>query len=80
MFEDYDDLNSDQLIAKQIEMRRKLTTALNAGMSGQILDQLQTMIDYIGIEIKSKSAIEAMKTGDDDDDISNGDGVSLGIG
>ena len=78
MFEDYDDLNSDQLIAKQIEMRRKLTTALNAGMSGQILDQLQTMIDYIGIEIKSKSAIEAMKTGDDDD--SNGDGVSLGIG
>tara|TARA_R110000772_G_scaffold37159_5_gene88500 strand:+ start:3327 stop:3566 length:240 start_codon:yes stop_codon:yes gene_type:complete len=79
MFEDYDDLNSDQLIAKQIEMRRKLTTALNAGMSGQILDQLQTMIDYIGIEIKSKSAIEAMKTGDDDDD-SNGDGVSLGIG
>ena len=78
MFEDYDDLNSDQLIAKQIEMRRKLSTALNAGMSGQILDQLQTMIDYIGIEIKSKSAIEAMKTGDDDD--SNGDGVSLGIG
>ena len=80
MFEDYDDLNSDQLIAKQIEMRRKLSTALNAGMSGPILDQLQTMIDYIGIEIKSKSAIEAMKTGDDDDDISNGDGVSLGIG
>ena len=79
MFEDYDDLNSDQLIAKQIEMRRKLSTALNAGMSGPILDQLQTMIDYIGIEIKSKSAIEAMKTGDDDDD-SNGDGVSLGIG
>ena len=79
MFEDYDDLNSDQLIAKQIEMRRKLSTALNAGMSGTILDQLQTMIDYIGIEIKSKSAIEAMKTGDDDDD-SNGDGVSLGIG
>jgi hypothetical protein len=80
MFDEYDDLTSDQLIAKQIEIRRKLSTALNAGMSGPILDQLQTIIDYIGIEIKSKVVIEAMKSGSDDDDMSNGDGVSLGIG
>lgn len=82
MFIELDGLSLDQLINKQIEIRQKMMQAVNSGMSPGLIAQMQGMLDYISIEIKTKTAVEqlsAEKTvaDENDDDI---DGVSLEIG
>ena len=59
MFLDLENLNVDQLLEKQIELRKKFSQAQSTGMIG-VLDQMQNMLDQISIEIKTKSAQQAV--------------------
>jgi len=59
MFLDLENLNVDQLLEKQIELRKKFSQAQSTGMVG-VLDQMQNMLDQISIEIKTKSAQQAV--------------------
>ena len=59
MFLDLENLNVDQLLEKQIELRKKFSQAQATGMVG-VLDQLQNMLDQISIEIRTKSALQAV--------------------
>ena len=59
MFLDLENLNVDQLLEKQIELRKRFSQAQATGMVG-VLDQMQNMLDQISIEIKTKSAQQAV--------------------
>tara|TARA_B100001094_G_C18013267_1_gene711195 strand:+ start:23 stop:277 length:255 start_codon:yes stop_codon:yes gene_type:complete len=59
MFLDIENLNVDQLLEKQIEIRKKFSQAQSTGMIG-VLDQLQNMLDQISIEIRTKSALQVV--------------------
>ena len=59
MFLDLENLNVDQLLEKQIEIRKKFSQAQSTGMIG-VLDQLQNMLDQISIEIRTKSALQVV--------------------
>ena len=59
MFLNLENLNVDQLLEKQIELRKKFSQAQSTGMVG-VLDQLQNMLDQVSIEIKTKSALQAV--------------------
>ena len=59
MFLDLENLNVDQLLEKQIELRKKFSQAQSTGMVG-VLNQMQNMLDQISIEIKTKSAQQAV--------------------
>ena len=85
MFLDLEDLNIEQLLEKQIELRQKLSQAHSMNLVGPA-GQIQNMIEQISIEIKSKSQIDALKKErekrieegkDPDDDVLNIDGNSL---
>ena len=60
MFLDLENLNVDQLLEKQIELRKKFSQAQATGMVG-VLDQMQNMLDQISIEIRTKSAQQAVE-------------------
>ena len=60
MFLDLEELNIEQLLEKQIELRQKLSHAHSMNLVGPA-DQIQNMIEQISIEIKSKSQIDALK-------------------
>tara|TARA_Y100000385_G_scaffold258860_1_gene287177 strand:+ start:912 stop:1157 length:246 start_codon:yes stop_codon:yes gene_type:complete len=60
MFLDIENLNIEQLLEKQIELRQKLAQANNMNLVGPA-DQIQNMIEQISVEIKSKSQIDALK-------------------
>ena len=60
MFLNLENLNIDQLLEKQIELRQKLVQASNMGMQGPAA-QIQNMIDQIAIEIKTKSQQQALE-------------------
>jgi hypothetical protein len=79
MFLNVENLNVEQLLEKQIELRQKLHQAQRMDMSGPAA-QIQNMIDQIGIEIQSKSQIQAIEKDrerkieegkDPDDDVLN---------
>ena len=59
MFLDLENLNVDQLLEKQIELRKRFSQAQATGMVG-VLNQMQNMLDQISIEIKTKSALQAV--------------------
>mgnify|MGYP001491185757 FL=1 len=59
MFLDLENLNVDQLLEKQIELRKKFSQAQSTGMVG-VLNQMQNMLDQISIEIRTKSAQQAV--------------------
>ena len=59
MFLNLENLNVDQLLEKQIELRKKFSQAQSTGMVG-VLNQMQNMLDQISIEIKTKSAQQAV--------------------
>lgn len=59
MFLDLENLNVDQLLEKQIELRKRFSQAQATGMVG-VLNQMQNMLDQISIEIKTKSAQQAI--------------------
>ena len=59
MFLNLENLNVDQLLEKQIELRKKFSQAQSTGLVG-VLDQLQNMLDqqqlsmvYIGLSCSS---------------------------
>ena len=60
MFLNLENLNIDQLLEKQIELRQKLVQANNMGMQGPAA-QIQNMIDQVAIEIKTKSQQQALE-------------------
>ena len=60
MFLDLEDLNIEQLLEKQIELRKKMSQAHQTGMS-QIMGQIQNMLDQVSIEIQTKSAQQAVE-------------------
>ena len=79
MFLDLENLNIEQLLEKQIELRKKMSQAHQTGMS-QIMGQMQNMLDQVSIEIQTKSAQQAVEkererkveAGEDpDDDVLN---------
>jgi len=79
MFLNVENLNVEQLLEKQIELRQKLQQAHRMNMTGPAA-QIQNMIEQIGIEIQSKSQIQAIEKDrerkieegkDPDDDVLN---------
>jgi len=79
MFLNVENLNVEQLLEKQIELRQKLQQAHRMNMIGPAA-QIQNMIEQIGIEIQSKSQIQAIEKDrerkieegkDPDDDVLN---------
>lgn len=68
----FEQLNVQQLIEKQIEIRKKISQASKAGMSPQIINQMQMMLDELAIEIKTKAALEREQK-DRDTKIENGE-------
>ena len=60
MFLDLEDLNIEQLLEKQIELRKKMSQAHQTGMS-QIMGQIQNMLDQVSIEIRTKTAQQAVE-------------------
>ena len=60
MFLDLENLNIEQLLEKQIELRQKLLQASNMGMTGP-MSQIQDMIDQVSIEIRAKSQKDALQ-------------------
>lgn len=60
MFLDIENLNMEQLLEKQIELRQKLGQANSMGMSGAV-GQIHNMIDMVSIEIKARSEQDALK-------------------
>jgi plasmid maintenance system antidote protein VapI len=59
MFLDLENLNVEQLLQKQIEIRQRMSQA--RGMSGQVMMQLQNMLDYVNIELQTRIAQENIK-------------------
>jgi len=59
MFLNVENLNLEQLVEKQIEIRQKMVQAASMGMQGPV-SQLQNMLDQISIEIKAKSQLQVL--------------------
>tara|TARA_B100002019_G_scaffold379_1_gene299 strand:- start:4742 stop:4987 length:246 start_codon:yes stop_codon:yes gene_type:complete len=79
MFLDLEDLNIEQLLEKQIELRKRMSQASSTGMV-QVMGQIQNMLDQVQIEIRTKSEQQSMEkererkieNGEDpDDDVLN---------
>ena len=79
MFLNVENLNVEQLLEKQIELRQKLQQARRMNMTGPAA-QIQNMIDQISIEIQSKSQLQSIEQDrerkiaegkDPDDDVLN---------
>ena len=83
MFPSLENLTVEQMLHKQLEFKQKLGQAIGAGMSPQVIDQIQTMIDFLNTEIRTKSEIDKLEEAKKqaiEEDKDNGDGVSLDIG
>lgn len=83
MFPSLENLTVEQMLHKQLEFKQKLGQAMAAGMSPQIIDQIQTMIDFLNTEIRTKSEIEKLEEARKqaiEEDKDDSDGVSLDIG
>jgi len=60
MFLNLEDLNVEQLLQKQIEIRQRMSQA--RGMSGQVMYQLQNMLEYVNVELQTRIAQEQVKS------------------
>ena len=47
MFVDYDGMTVDQMLEKQIELKRKVAQAHQSGMSPGLIAQMQNMLDIV---------------------------------
>lgn len=61
MFVDYDGMTVDQMLEKQIELKRKVAQAYQSGMSPGIIGQMQNMLDVLMVEYQSRIASDAEK-------------------
>ena len=69
--EEFEDLDLQKLLDRQQELKKKLIQAHRAGMSNQIVGQIQNMIATVEFEIYNKSELDKakyQKPDDDDDD------------
>lgn len=69
--EDFEDEGLQKLLDRQQELKRKLIQAHRAGMSDQIVGQIQSMIEQVDFEIYNKSELEKAKWQKDADDDSD---------
>jgi hypothetical protein len=51
----------DQMLEKQIELKRKVAQAYQSGMSPGIIGQMQNMLDVLMVEYQSRIASDAEK-------------------
>ena len=76
MFPSLENLTLEELLNKQIEIKQKITQAYRSGMSMNIINQMQNMLDFISVEIQTKSQLDqedkkrerAIEEGRDPDD------------
>ena len=70
--EDFEDEGMQKLFDRQQELKKKLVQAHRAGMSNQIVGQIQSMIEQVEFEIYNKSELDKLKynqdRGNNDDD------------
>ena len=59
MFVNYENMTIDQLLEKQIELKRKVAQAYQAGMSPGLIGQMQNMLEQLIVEYHSKVALDA---------------------
>lgn len=60
MFLNVENLSVDQLLEKQIEIRKKMSQAHSMGMMGPAA-QLQNMLEQLSIEISRKSQMQVVE-------------------
>ena len=76
MFPSLENLTLEELLNKQIEIKQKITQAYRSGMSMNVINQMQNMLDFISVEIQTKSQLDqedkkrerAIEEGRDPDD------------
>ena len=61
MFIDYDGMSIDQMLERQIELKRKVEQAYQSGMSPSIITQMQNMLDDLMVEYHARIATDAEK-------------------
>lgn len=70
--EDFEDEGMQKLLDRQQELKKKLVQAYRAGMSNQIVGQIQSLIEQVEFEIYNKSELDKLKynqdRGNNDDD------------
>ena len=71
--EDFENEGLQKLLDRQQELKKKLIQAHRAGMSNQIIGQIQSMIETVEFEIYNQSELDKLKynqdrNNDDDDD------------
>lgn len=62
MFADFENMTLDQMLEKQIELKRKVAQAHQSGMSPGLIAQMQNMLDQLMIEYRSRVATDAEKS------------------
>jgi hypothetical protein len=61
MFVDYDNMSIDQMLERQIELKRKVAQAQQSGMSPSLVAQMQNMLEQLIMEYHSRVATDAEK-------------------
>lgn len=61
MYDELEKLTVEQLLNKQIEIKQKVAQAYSAGMSPAIIDQMNNLLEFIMIEIRTKAALEEVE-------------------
>lgn len=61
MFIDYDSMSIEQMLERQIELKRKIAQAYQTGMSPGIISQMQNMLDILMDEYQTRVASDSEK-------------------
>lgn len=61
MFVDYDNMSIDQMLERQIELKRKVAQAQQSGMSPSLVAQMQNMLEQLIMEYHSRVATDGEK-------------------
>jgi len=61
MFVDYDNMSVDQMLERQIELKRKVAQAQQSGMSPSLVAQIQNMLEQLIMEYHSRVATDGEK-------------------
>jgi len=61
MFVDYDNMSVDQMLERQIELKRKVAQAQQSGMSPSLVAQMQNMLEQLIMEYHSRVATDGEK-------------------
>lgn len=69
--EEHQDESMQKLLDRQQELKKKVGQAHRAGMSMQIIGQIQSMIEQVEFEIYNKTELEKAKQAENRDDDSD---------